>query len=91
MITTCKFCKQNISEARGCGSNPLVGHNERWQRIPYGHEIENVERKPTEACEGCNIVLNGYHHVYCPVEECPRCNGKLNICQCFYTMKEENK
>lgn len=84
-LVTCTFCSQDTDKSKGCGKNPVVGHNQRWDRIPFGHEVEGEIEGD---CPGCNIVKSAYHHAYCPLEECPRCNGKMNVCQCFYTMKE---
>ena len=94
-VVTCKFCNQETAVAKGCGGNPVIGHNQRWSRIPYGHEVEGKALvkpnlpKVEGDCPGCNVVKAAFHHAYCPIEECPRCNGKMNICQCFYTLKEE--
>ncbi len=88
-VTICGFCKQDTAETKGCAKNPVVGHNQRWDRIPYGKEVDEATHPFPGFCSGCNVSLKAYHHALCPVEECPRCNGKMNICQCFYTLKEE--
>jgi len=87
MNKTCKWCTLEIGKSTSCAWTPVIGFNQRWERIPFGEEVDfNPEMK---TCPGCEILVKGHHHVYCPVEECPNCKGKMNECGCFYKMKEE--
>lgn len=87
MNTKCKACKQEIGKGGSCGRQPVVGFNQRWERVPFGQEVDYTEQML--ACPGCNAGRAGYHHVYCSFEECPRCQGKIDECGCFYTRKKE--
>ncbi|MHC4237547.1 MAG: hypothetical protein ACYSSM_04740 [Planctomycetota bacterium] len=87
MMKTCKWCKAEIDKATSCGGAPVVGFNQRWVPIVFGEEKDFTEG--TEKCPKCKVIIKGRHHAYCPVEQCPNCNGKINDCGCFYKIKEE--
>ncbi len=71
----CKSCQKEIFTVTSCNSQVLVGHGERW--MPVVH-------KSKEKCKHCGVLPGGRHHLYCPDEQCPRCNKKLVVCGCFY-------
>jgi hypothetical protein len=79
-IKKCKWCGRDINEASGCGKQPVVGHNQRWDRYSFGKEDNyNGEKK----CPDCCVTKGNFHHVHCGVEMCPRCRGKIAVCGCF--------
>ena len=71
---TCKSCQKELFSVPSCNSLMLVGHGERW--VPVVH-------KGKAPCESCGVMPGGRHHLYCPVEECPRCGKKMVKCGCF--------
>ncbi len=82
----CKGCRQKIGKKNSCGRQPVVGFNQRWERLPFGQEIDFSTEM--ENCSSCLVPVGAYHHVYCAFEECPRCQKKIDECGCFYTKKE---
>lgn len=86
-MKTCKWCDSEIGKATSCAGTPLVGFNQRWAPILFGEE--DTYDPETKKCPGCEVLIKGRHHVYCPIEQCPHCKGKMNFCGCFYTVKEE--
>ena len=83
----CPGCKQNIEIGQGCGRQPVVGFNKRWERVPFGQEVDFSTEM--ETCPSCGVTGTAYHHVYCTFEECPRCQKKIDECGCFYTREKE--
>lgn len=82
----CRGCKQEIGVATSCGRQPVVGFNQRWERVPFGHEIDFTTEM--EKCPKCLILVGAYHHTFCEFEECPRCQSKIDDCGCFYTREK---
>ena len=76
----CEWCEKDINVSHCCGNQPVIGHNQRWDRYAFGKEDGyNGE----ESCPDCLVVRGGHHHVHCLVEMCPRCRGKIAACGCF--------
>ncbi len=71
----CKSCQREIFTVPSCNSQVVVGHGQRW--MPVVH-------KSKEQCKHCGVLPGGRHHLYCPSEQCPRCNKKIIVCGCFY-------
>lgn len=69
----CKACEKELFTVPSCNSTMLVGHGKRWFPI--------INKKVP--CKSCGVFPGGRHHLYCPHEECPRCNDKFVTCGCF--------
>jgi hypothetical protein len=54
---------------------------EEWHApVVYGQEAVNGPTGLHKRCPSCEVVINGYHHAGCFVEQCPSCAGKLIVC-----------
>jgi len=69
----CKACEKELFTVPSCNSTMLAGHGKRWSPV--------VNKKVP--CKSCGVFPGGRHHLYCPHEECPRCNDKFVTCGCF--------
>lgn len=85
-MTICLSCRRDIEDGNSCGRQPVVGFNQRWERVTFGNEVDFTEEMKT--CPGCYVSTSSYHHVYCAFEECPKCQGKIDNCGCFYTKEK---
>jgi hypothetical protein len=36
-----------------------------------------------DRCRDCNVLPGNFHHHFCTVEVCPRCQGRLASCGCM--------
>jgi hypothetical protein len=70
----CRSCANELFLTSSCNSTMLVGHGKRWSPIVH---------KGKKPCVSCGVMAGGRHHLYCPVEECPRCGKKMMKCGCF--------
>jgi len=53
--------------------------------LPAVREPSGADRvgMPGERCWGCGTTAGHYHHENCHLEPCPRCGGRLLLCDCF--------
>lgn len=50
--------------------------NVEYERVPF-ESSEDPDR-----CPVCYAVSRRYHHINCPMEECPKCRKQLRTCNC---------
>jgi hypothetical protein len=82
-IRQCAYCRRDASAEAGCTTDTITFPDGTVEAaIAYGAESTP---RPAERCPGCGVEPNGYHHPFCPVEECPRCDGQLMRCGCLDT------
>ncbi|PIE71659.1 MAG: hypothetical protein CSA22_02205 [Deltaproteobacteria bacterium] len=83
-MNTCNLCHKFVRAADTC-SNYLFDINGRiYTPIPYQpkHVTRfNPERKHLR-CPVCHVKPDGYHHVGCTLEICPRCGDTWLRCKC---------
>lgn len=48
------------------------------------HQYADLKGKVSTYCPACAVASGDYHHLGCPVEICPWCDGQLNICNCRF-------
>lgn len=85
-IDRCAHCCQDTSVGEGCTSDVITYPDGTIEEaIPYGEEGSSPLSEPPEHCRACGAPRGGYHHPFCPVEECPRCGCRLMRCGCLDT------
>jgi hypothetical protein len=87
--TACPWCHQILAVAGSCASSIVVMGDETFDRIRYGNETFFNEPEspdgsltPDPRCPDCNVVVEGWHHGDCAVEQCIQCGGRLAECAC---------
>ena len=82
-IGQCAYCRRDTAAGEGCTTDRITfPDGVVLDAIPYGEEsVSHV----TDRCPGCEATREGYHHPFCPVEECPRCGRRLMRCGCLDT------
>jgi hypothetical protein len=48
------------------------------------HQYADLKGRGSSFCPACAVASGDYHHLGCPVEICPWCDGQLNICNCRF-------
>ena len=48
------------------------------------HQYADFKGKISSFCPACAVAAGEFHHLGCPVEICPWCDGQLNICNCRF-------
>jgi hypothetical protein len=87
--TACPWCHQILALAGSCASFIVVMGDETFDRIRYGNETffnepesPELSLAPDPRCPDCNVVVEGWHHGDCAVEQCIQCGGRLAECAC---------
>ncbi|MGE5617711.1 MAG: hypothetical protein ACM3US_00465 [Sphingomonadaceae bacterium] len=53
-------------------------------RIRYGEERRARTWYEYEGrCDDCGVVVGGYHHRDCAIEQCPLCGDYAAVCRCW--------
>lgn len=82
-VEQCSYCRRYTSTEEGCTTDTITFPDGTVEdAVAYG---ERVRGTPPEHCPGCGVARGGYHHPFCPVEECPRCGRRLMRCGCLDT------
>ena len=79
--------ERRLADAQGMTTIVIAGA--RHARIVYGKE-----RAPwvtAVPCHDCGARAGMLHIPGCDVEECPRCHGLLNLCNCAIRDEEEDE
>lgn len=48
------------------------------------NEYADLKGKPHHFCPACMVGEGEIHHLGCPVEVCPWCDGQFNMCNCRF-------
>ncbi len=75
-----------MHEAPGCILNPVKTIDGLLDPIKFGDELDEFRKEyaaKVQRCGDCGAQPGNYHHVYCDIEECPRCHGQLFSCDCL--------
>ena len=80
----CKDCNKDMADpaVATCTKETITSADgTTYTRIPFPmiHEGKVNNRK----CHDCGVMPGGIHHLFCVVEQCPRCSGQLLSCSCF--------
>jgi hypothetical protein len=82
-VEQCAYCHRNASAGEGCTTDTITfPDGVVKEAIAHG---EGELRYVVERCPGCGVAPGGYHHPFCPEEECPRCGHRLMKCGCLDT------
>ena len=80
-----------------CVDNKLIFYSDgvTMPAIPFGKEQGHLGNSKLsklinglkkivnfDFCPDCGVKRGGYHHPWCDVEMCPRCGGRLLVCDC---------
>lgn len=49
-----------------------------------GSDIKEMSLASKVFCPACAVASGEFHHLGCPVEICPWCDGQLNYCNCRF-------
>lgn len=74
MPRRCRGCYQNVELHAGCSVARAVVMGETFERHRWNPRHGG-------RCPDCSTIANGYHHVGCPSEPCPRCDRVGCGCQ----------
>lgn len=79
----CSSCGREFERARSCTTATIpYPDGSRLPAIRYGRETDQFAPRE-DRCPDCGVAHGGYHHPFCEVERCPRCNGRLMTCGCL--------
>ena len=82
-IRQCAYCRRDASAGEGCTTDTITFPDGTVEAaIAFGDEST---ARLAERCPGCGVEPRGYHHPFCPNEECPHCGGRLMHCGCLDT------
>ena len=82
-IEQCAYCGRSEPTGEGCTTDTITFPDGVIEEaIAYGEERGT---QSAERCPGCGVSQGGYHHPFCPEEECPRCGRGLMRCGCLDT------
>jgi hypothetical protein len=83
----CPACGLDMRTAPSCTAD-------RWNfgadRIPFGKESHAGASTP-KRCHDCGVPQGGFHHLYCDLEECPKCHGQALYCGCSVAPDERGE
>jgi len=82
-MALCRHCKTEMNESNSCIRDKIVINNKQYMPITYGNEKRAKFNGYSERCHDCNVTIDGYHHLRCDVEECPKCECPLISCGCM--------
>jgi hypothetical protein len=76
-MVVCKHCNQEMLEANSCIKRMS-------RQIPFGEETIHgwIKEGWNFVCGDCGILVGGFHHTNCDIEECPYCHGQRLSCSC---------
>lgn len=77
-MVACQDCKREMNTAESCIVDVLVLRGERFERSRQVRQ----PRGRNGRCGDCGIRKDGFHHLGCDLEQCPRCRGQLLSCGC---------
>ncbi len=80
-VSTCPACARDLGHADGCTKAHLDLPDRVYTRARVGRLDADGRR-----CAGCQAVVGRFHHLGCPVEDCPRCGHQLRHCGCAPTV-----
>lgn len=76
-MAVCQDCDREMTEAASCTVDALIIRDERFPR-----EMAVEPLGPNGRCGDCGVQRDGYHHLGCDLEPCPRCGWQLISCAC---------
>jgi hypothetical protein len=80
-IERCFDCRHDTATARSCTTATIAFPDGTTRKaVRYG---ERADAPVADRCPRCRVRAGGYHHPFCPVETCPRCEGRLAACRCL--------
>ena len=77
----CEKCNAVFGSVDSCSSESVKAMGIVFNRIPYGQE-QSDDAPKEDRCPCCLVVVGGYHHVNCDVDECPFCGEPVKLCNC---------
>lgn len=81
-MAACVWCEQEMTTAASCRAEVLHLHGKPIRMIRWGHE--RGWRGASERCGDCGVEPDGFHHLGCDLQECPRCGRQMLSCGCRF-------
>jgi len=81
MSAVCQRCKRDMMGVDSCTGYALNIEGMEYFRVKFGSEKGLL--RDGGRCGDCNVTRGSLHHLYCDMEECPKCGGQLISCGCF--------
>lgn len=83
-MAVCEFCGKEMEGASSCKESRIRIGGKDYPLLPYTRRKETVFTKGDDLkrCPECNVLPDGFHHVGCVLEICPKCGGKWVYCKC---------
>ena len=93
-MAVCDRCDREMTTAQPCDEEPIRYGPEQFAPVPFGQETRfSQQPSPDARCHDCGVIVDGFHHEGCDIEECPRCHAQLFSCDCdseFEKLQEES-
>ena len=78
-MAVCEDCQEEMQTADTCVVGELTIDGRPYERIAFGAERP---RWSQDRCGDCRVLVGGFHHLGCDIEQCPRCRRQLISCGC---------
>lgn len=78
-MSICPFCHRDSEKSVSCAGADWYDTEDEiwWYRIPT-----------RIFCLECGVQAEGYHHLGCGNEPCPKCSGKVTDCPCQLVLND---
>ncbi len=86
-MAICDLCNRDMNITPSCDLVPVEVAEVEYAPVMYGQETR-FRKPPTTStthdgrCHDCRVLIGGYHHSGCDIEECPVCHRQLISCEC---------
>lgn len=72
----CGLCHRDSARVETCYEEKVLVYSALEERPAIPAAPAGLE------CPGCGVLPGKIHHPFCPEERCPRCDGRVRVCEC---------
>lgn len=80
-MATCRWCDQEMTQARSCTVDALHRGGERIEMVRWGDETGWRART---RCHDCGVAPGALHHPGCDIQQCAVCGRQMMTCGCRF-------